>query len=134
MKDLYSIFDIPYHASLLDIAKAYQNKCRKNPASVFYYTKIFKILVYTPYKLIYDSMLFHIDVRTLFYFQSSLTEEKEYELAMVISWIDDFKDFVYDSKYYCDNYVYLELLDDWFNELVYILDRLKEHIQGFYLG
>lgn len=134
MKNLYSILGVTDHASILDITKAYQNKCMENPASCFYYTKIFKILAYTPYRLVYDSLLLSIDIRTLAFFQTSLNEEEEYELAITIHLIEYFKDFVYDSKYFYHHSEYLKLLDDWYNDLMDILDYLKENIQSFYLS
>lgn len=134
MKNLYSILGVTNHASILDIAKAYQNKCMKNPSACFYYTKIFKILAYTPYRLVYDSLLFSIDIRTLAFLQTSLNEEEEYELALVIHLIDYYKDSIYDSKYFYHHPEYLKLLEDWYDDLVNILDYLKENIQSFYLS
>ena len=60
--------------------------------------------------------------------------EEEYELALTIHLIEYFKDFVYDSKYFYHHSEYLKLLDDWYNDLMDILDYLKENIQSFYLS
>lgn len=134
MKNLYSILGVANYASILDIAKAYQNKCMENPASCFYYTKIFKILAYVPYRLVYDYLLLSIDIRALAFLQTSLNEDEEYELAFTIHTLEYFKDFVYDSKYFFQYPKYLKLLDDWYNDLVNILDYLKNNIQSFYLS
>ena len=134
MKDLYAIFNIPYNASLLEITKAYLNLCLKEPTSIFYYTKIFKILACPFYKMIYDSLFWQIDVRFIFFLYRPLNGEEEHELAQVILLVDYFKDLVYDSKFFYQHPEYLKRLDDWYNELVYILDYLKEEIQSFYLN
>ena len=134
MKDLYAVFHVPYKASLLEITKAYFNQCLKNPSSCFYYTKIFKILACTPYKMMYDSLFFQIDIRTMTFFQVSLSEEEEYELAHVIALLEYFMDLVYDSKYFYQHSNYLNELDSWYNELVSIIDDLKRQIKSFYLS
>lgn len=134
MKDLYGVFNIPYHVSLLDIVKAYLNKCTSSPSAIFYYTKILKILTYTPYKVIYDSLLFQVDIRILSYFPNTITEEEEYELAMIIFYIENLKDYVYDSKFIFNDDKYLQQLENWYNELENILEYLKQHIQSFYLS
>ena len=91
-------------------------------------------MIYTPYRLVYDSLLFSVDIRTLSFFQTSLNEEEEYELALTINLIEHFKDLVYDSKYYYNYPEYLKLLDNWYDDLINILDYLKKNIQSFYLS
>lgn len=135
IKNFYSVFQINNGASLLDISKAYQRLCILNPSKIFFYTKIFKILSFPHYKIIYDSMLFQVDFRILFYLESwILNEEEEYELAQVISWLEDFREYVYDSKYFMKNESYFALLENWYNELETILFHLKNSIQTFYLN
>lgn len=134
MKNLYTIFKIPYEANLLDIAKAYQTNCLNNPSLIFYYTKIFKILVCPPYKLIYDSMLFHTDIHNLYYLDSSLTEDEEYELGFIINWIEDFRDLVYDAKFLVNNSNHLAVLETWYDQIESILFDLRGAIRSFYLN
>lgn len=134
MKNLYSIFNLNYDASLLDVCKAYQKKCMEMPSFIFYYTKILKIFINLFYKLFYDSLLFQVDIRLLMLFPKSLNEDDEYELAMIIFYMESLKDYIYDSKYFSSNKRYLLLLENWYDELENILISLKGYIQNFYLS
>ena len=132
MKNLYQVFNIPVNASLLEIRKSYQYLCVLNPSYIFYYTKILKILSYSPYRLCYDAALLNCDIRILYQYISSLEEEEEYTLALFISWIEDFRDFVYDLRY--DYKKWQDKLDEWYDEVEVILVHLKERIETFYLS
>ena len=135
MKNLYSIFHIPYQASVLDICKSYQKLCVNHPKFIFYYTKVFKILALPTYKALYDAIYFNIDLRFTIHLNNEyLNEEEEYELASIISWIEDFREYVYDTKYFCDDLRYLEILENWYDEVETILFQLKNRIETFYLN
>ena len=135
MKDFYAVFNISYQASIVDICQAYQNRCMANPAMVFYYTYIFKILAVKKYKLVYDAMLWQTDIRLLFQLENfDLNEEEEYELANIIFWIEDFREYFYDTKYFTSDFHYRQQLEKWYDELESILGHLKSSIQTFYLS
>lgn len=134
MKNIYSIFGLHANASILDVCKSYQKKCLFNPNKVFYYSKILEILVSYPKRLIYDALLFQVDILVLAdYYHFDLSEEEEYELANIISWIEDFREYVYDSKFLITNEQYLALLESWYDKMEQILFELKSAIQSFYL-
>lgn len=136
MRNLYIILGISNNSSLVDICRAYQFKCKINPSSIFYYTKIFKILVNPKSRIIYDAMLWQVDIRLLFSYSDryNLDPEDEYELAFIIGLIDYLKDYFYDTKYFINNNDYLTKLELWYNELVNILDQLRGEIKTFYLN
>ncbi len=134
MKDFYTIFNINYRSSLVSICYAYQKKCLENPSLIFFYTKILKVLTNPQYKIWYDSMLLQIDFRFFLYQPTfTLDEDDEYELALIISWMEDFREYVYDTKYIIQDSYYLTCLEEWYNELENILFYLKSCIQNFTL-
>ena len=135
MKNLYQELHIDVHASLLQICQSYQTLCTKNPQKIFYYTKILNILTNQKYKLIYDAMLTGMDIRLVYYYSSSvILEEDEFMLAQVISWIEQLREFVYDTKFFTYHSLYLKKLEGWYDELESILENLKSHIKSFYLS
>ena len=135
MKNLYQELHINIQASLLQICQAYQTLCTKNPQKIFYYTKILNILPNQKYKLIYDAMLTGRDIRLVYYYSSLfILEEEEFVLAEVITWIEQLREFVYDTKFFTYHSLYLEKLEEWYDELESILENLKSHIKSFYLN
>ena len=116
MKNLYQELHINIQASLLQICQAYQTLCTKNPQKIFYYTKILNILTNQKYKLIYDAMLTGMDIRLVYYYSSLfILEEEEFVLAEVITWIEQLREFVYDTKFFTqelENFCSLSFLSD----------------------
>ena len=137
MKNIYSVFDLDVKASLLDICLNYQKKCMEKPGYIFYYTNLLDILTNYPKKLVYDAMLLQTDLFILdqayqiYYF---LDEEQEYDLAIIISWMEDFRDFVYDAKFFFTNPLYLNYLEAWYNQMESILMHLKSLVKTFHLA
>ena len=134
MKNIYSVFNLQANASILDICRSYQKKCMLNPNNIFYYTKILEILSSYSKRLIYDAMLFQVDIFLLTNcYHYELREEEEYELAHMISWIEDFREYVYDLKFLVDDIQTLALLESWYDQVENILFELKGAIKSFYL-
>lgn len=135
MKNVYYDFNIKPTASLLEICRSYQSLCIKYPKNIFYYTKILRVLANSDVRSIYNTILTQVDLRFwLSFFSLSLSEEEEYLLANFIYWLEDFREFVYDSKFYSNNKRDFLTLDKWYDEMEDILVKLKEKINSFYLG
>ncbi|CDF12084.1 unknown [Mycoplasma sp. CAG:776] len=135
MKNIYSIFKINLSSSLVDICLAYQKLCFKNPPYIFYYTKLFKILINDNYRAIYNAMFTCSDMRFWITFPFwQLEEEDEYVLANIIHWLEDFREFVYDTKFGSNNINYSVILENWYDEMEEILFILKGKIKSFYLS
>ena len=134
MKNIYSILSLDANASILDICRSYQKKCMLNPNNIFYYTQILEILGSYSKRLIYDAMLFQVDIFLLANcYHYELQEEEEYELAHIISWIEDFREYVYDLKFLVTDAQYLILMESWYDQMENILFELKCAIKSFYL-
>lgn len=137
--NLYSVLNVSSSAKILEICKAFQNKCLNNPANVFNYTKALAITINKNKRIIHDATYFGINLNILLAKEDiydeilELTEEEEYELANFIDWLNDFRDLVYDTKYQIMDYNYHQLLEKWFNKIESISEELKSHIHNFYL-
>lgn len=135
MKNIYSIFKINLSSSLIDICLSYQKLCFQNPQYIFYYTKLFKILINDNYRAIYNAMFTHSDMRFWMNFPFlQLEEEDEYVLANIIHWLEDLREFVYDTKFCANNLNYSLTLENWYNEMEEILFVLRGKIKSFYLN
>ena len=132
---LYEILNIKPTSNLLEICLAYQTKCLNNPSSTFIYTKALKVLINKEKRIIHDANIYHISLENLINnnYYNELFNIDDYELIPFITWLNDFIDFFYDTKYCVNNSKYINTLELWYVEITNILFNLKEMIKSFYL-
>lgn len=136
MKNLYQILNISPTSNLKNILIAYSQNCLKSPELIFTYTNALSILV-SPFKrMLYDASLYNINCTLLsqyFFIYKKLQEIDEYELANFIRWLEDFKNYFYDLKYFINNPKYNLKIEEWYNTLDNVIENLKSEIKSFYL-
>ena len=57
-----------------------------------------------------------------------------HKFLYIISWMEDFRDFVYDAKFFFTNPLYLNYLEAWYNQMESILMHLKSLVKTFHLA
>lgn len=132
----YALLDIPMNADLLKICKSYRKKCLTNPEKIFIYTEAFSILIDPIKRIIYDANTFKISLPILMNAFSTYQEYQnidEFELINFIEWLNFFKDFFYDTKYYTNNNKYHNIIESWYDIIENIIEELKSHIESIYL-
>ncbi len=133
--NFYDILNIPYNSNLLDICNAYQIKCQNNPENTFLYTKIFNVLCNKATRIYYDALLFNKDILDL---TSHINYDSyyifdEYDLLPFIDWLEIFKNYFYETKYFTTNQTYHQLIEKWYDKIELILEHLKSFIESLYL-
>jgi len=135
--NLYQILNISNQSNILEICNSYQKQCIENPKNTFICTIALSILCNKSKRFLYDSSYYKINLETLsnnYYIYENYYNIDEYELIPFIEWIENFKDFFYDSKYYYDNSTYHELIEKWYDTIEIVIETLKNYIKNFYLA
>lgn len=134
--NLYDLLNISNQANLIEICEAFKVKCLNNPSQTFTYTKAFKVLINPLKRMFNDAFTFQVNLPILF--QSAFIYEQyqnidEFELITFIEWLSDFQNFFYDTKYFTTNKQYHSQIEEWYNTIEEILEKLKNHIKSMYL-
>lgn len=133
--NIYEILNIPFNANLLEICTSYEKACFTKPLETFIYTKALHILINKNKRLIYDAALTKKDIRALYNspYYDNLYDIDEYDLLPFIIWLNDFKNYFYDLKYFIQNKTFLENIEKWYDTIETISETLKDMIKSFYL-
>lgn len=136
MYNFYNILKINFDANLETILNAYYLSCIEKPTNIFIYTKALKILSNSTLRILYDASILkeNFTIKYQEYESYELKQEiDEYKLAFYIEWLENFKNYFYDTKYFYKSKQYTEKIEKWYNELDQIIETLKPLIKSFYL-
>ena len=129
----YRLLSIPPNANILEVLRQYQIKCLNNPQNIFLYTMGLQILTDPHKRMFYDASLFKINVLALISSHYDYSYIEEWELIPFIEWLNNFKDFFYDTKYFTNDIKYNRLMEKWYDIIEQIIEQLKSYIKTFYL-
>lgn len=135
MKNIYQLFNISPNSSLKNILNAYCKLCIKNPPMIFNYTSALSILIHPIKRMIYDIQLYKINgliALENYHIYEELQEMDEFELANIISWLEDFKNYFYDLKYFTNDTKIIKKIEEWYDTIDSIIENLKNRMESFY--